>query len=236
MKFLTNPIFLHGAAVLFFASFAFLLGMIFMRLVRRSIEEEADISSDSPTLEALPLHVYNTVIRQLKQQQDELKAQSQAEQQRSRTTEQFTQIVLANLSCGVLSIAKNGLVKSSNAAAKQILGFASPVGMSLKDIFRSATVVSESDSNKESSGAILVADEFDNWQQSGGRRSKIEAEYQTPAGENRSLAITIVPLPASDGTLTGTAWLVDDISELKRLRDQVGGKEIYKARAAEAGG
>jgi nitrogen fixation/metabolism regulation signal transduction histidine kinase len=235
VKFLANPVFLHGAVVLFCASFAFLLGMIFMRLLRKSIQEESDIGPDSPTLETLPLHVYNTVIRQLKQQQDELKAQSQAEQQRSRTSEQFTQIVLANLSCGVLGVGKNGLVKSSNAAAKQILGFASPVGMSLKDIFRSAAVAAESDSGELGFGDALVVDQFNNWQQSGGVRGEIQAAYQTPGGEQRALAITMVSMPASDGVATAAAWLINDITELERLRSHVESNEMQKTRAAGAG-
>jgi nitrogen fixation/metabolism regulation signal transduction histidine kinase len=232
VKFLANPVFLHGAIVLFCASFAFCLGMAFMRLLKKSIQEEADISPDSPTLEALPLHVYNTVIRQLKQQQDELKAQSQAEQQRSRTSEQFTQIVLANVSCGVLSIAKNGLVKSSNTAAKQILGFASPVGLCLRDIFRHAVAAAASDSD-EGSGDFLVADQFENWRRAGSARSELQAEYQTPAGEHRSLALTMVPVPASDGVVT--ALLIDDITEWKRLRSELGREQNQKSRAARAG-
>jgi nitrogen fixation/metabolism regulation signal transduction histidine kinase len=235
VKFLANPVFLHGAAVLICASCAFLLGMMFMRLLRKSIQEETDISSDSPTFETLPLHVYNTVIRQLKQQQDELKAQSQAEQRRLRTSEQFTQVVLAHLSCGVLSIAKNGLVKSSNAAAKQILGFASPVGMSLKDIFRTPTVEADADSNKLDPGDIRIADEFEKWQQSGAGRSEIAAGYKTPAGEHRWLAITMVPVPASDGAVSGTGLLIDDITELKRLRSELVSRENQKARAAGTG-
>jgi nitrogen fixation/metabolism regulation signal transduction histidine kinase len=235
VKFLANPIFLHGAAVLICASLAFVLGMVFMRLLRKSIEDEADVSPDSPAIETLPLHVYNTVIRQLKQQQDELKAQSQAEQQRSRTSEQFTQTVLASLSCGVLSIAKNGLVKSSNMAAKQILGFASPVGMSLKDIFRSAAVEPDPDHGESNSADLLVADVFESWQHSGGASSEIQAEYKTPAGEHRSLAIRMVPVPASDGVVTGTALLVNDMTELKRLRNEVEGEQMRKARAAGRG-
>jgi nitrogen fixation/metabolism regulation signal transduction histidine kinase len=233
VKLLANPVFMHGAILLFCASFAFVLGMVFMRLLRKSIQEEAEIGPDSPTLETLPLHVYNTVIRQLKQQQDELKAQSQAEQQRSRTSEQFTQIVLANVSCGVLNIAKNGLVKSGNTAAKEILGFASAVGMRLRDIFRNAVVTAESASD-EVSGDLLFADQLDNWRRAGSARREVQAEYQTPAGEHRSLAITVVPVPASEGMVT--ALLIDDITELKRLRSELGSKENPKARAAAGTG
>lgn len=231
MKLLTNPVFLHGAAILFCASFTFLLGMIFMRLLRKTIQDEADVSSEAPAFEALPLHVYNTVIRQLKQQQDELKAQSQAEQRRTRTSERFTETVLANAPCGVLSVGKNGLVKSGNPAAKQILGFASPIGMSVKDIFRSAAT--EAKPNPEVAG-VVMSDEFDNVVHSG-TRSDFQIEYQTPAGESRSLSITIAPVLTSEGVVNGGAFLIDDITELARLRQTVAARDDSQALSAGAG-
>lgn len=248
MKILANPIFMHGAVVLFCASFAFLLGMMFMRLLRKSIQEEADLSSDSPAMEALPLNVYNTVIRQLKQQQDELKVQTRVEQQKTRASENFNQAVLANLSCGVLSVGKNGLVKSSNPAAKQILGFASPVGMSLKDIFREAAVEKKS-SEGPASGVALepvpVAEQVESVMRSAETRREIEAAgYQTPSGELRDLSITVVPMREPDGTLNGAACLIYDVSELKKLRREAEtqdrrepsqGKNASSGRAASAG-
>src|SRR5260370_21723595 len=112
-----------------------------MRALRRNIAAEADLdSAAAPTIETLPLHLYNTVIQQLKQQKHELQLQNQVEQRRSRTTEHFSQAVLSNLSSGVLVFGPNGLVKQANPAAKQILGFHSPSGMSAEDIFRYASL------------------------------------------------------------------------------------------------
>ena len=62
----------------------------------------------------------------------------QTEQHRARTSENFSQAVLTNLSCGVLVFGANGLVKTSNPAAKAILGFGSVNGMGAVDIFRAA--------------------------------------------------------------------------------------------------
>jgi nitrogen fixation/metabolism regulation signal transduction histidine kinase len=238
----SNPIFLHGAAILFCSSFAFVLGIVLMRLLRKSIQEEADISSDSPTLESLPLHTYNTVIRQLKQQQADLKAQSQAEQQRSRTTERFAEAVFSNLSCGLLSVGKNGLIKSSNPAAKQILGFASPAGMSVKDIFRSATVsIQSAQSSPDAEIPTLVSGEFDSVLRSGSGRREIQAEYLTPSGESRILSIAMVPVLSSDGSATAVACLISDTTELTRLRNEIASHarpieaSIASSRAVGAG-
>lgn len=231
MKLVTNPLFLHSAAVLFCASFAFLLGMIFMRLLRKSIQDEADISLDAPAFEAMPLHVFNTVIRQLKQQQEDLKAQSRAEQQRTRTTERFAETAFANISCGVLRVGKNGLVKSSNPAAKRILGFASPVGMSIRDIFRSAAT--GSDSNSGVNGPA-ISEELSNVLGSGIRRD-FQIGYQTPAGESRSLAITVAPVLSVEGAAVGAAYLIDDVTELTRFRDAASGRNDSRANSASAG-
>jgi PAS domain-containing protein len=107
------------------------------------IAAEADLDSAAPpTLEALPVHLYNTVIQQLKQQKHELQVQTLSEQRRARTSENFSQTVLTNLPCGVLVFGLNGLVKQANPAAKDILGFRSLSGMSATDIFREAAVCS----------------------------------------------------------------------------------------------
>jgi nitrogen fixation/metabolism regulation signal transduction histidine kinase len=47
------------------------------------------------------------VIQQLKQQKHELQVQTQTEQHRARTTENYSQAVLSNLSCGVLVFGMN---------------------------------------------------------------------------------------------------------------------------------
>ena len=231
MRILANPFVLRAGVVLFCATFAFLLGMIFIRLLRKSIDDEANISTETaPSLETLPLHVYNTVIQQLKQQKHELIAQSQAEQNRARTSETFSQAVLSNLSCGVLVFGMNGLVKTSNPAAKEILGFASTTGMGAEDIFRdavirntksSASTVGAADDESlsgESFDAIPFSDEVDAVLREGGGRREVQAEYETPAGEKRFIAVTVSPVKAVDGSLLGVACLVNDLSELEQIR------------------
>ena len=253
VKILTNPVVLRALVVLFCSSFAFLLGLIFIRLLRKNIDEEADLSPDAPrSPDALPMHLYNTVIQDLKQQKHEMQVQSQAEQHRARVSETFSQAVISNLSCGVLVFGTNGLVKTTNSAAKDILGFASITGMSAEDIFRGAVVrresvrhddldhdLSDGDPSEEISGdnaccdtppaafpdestdePVCVADEVDAVLQGGGKRRQIQAEYETPAGENRLLAVTVSPVPAADSGLLGVACLINDLSELDRIRRQ----------------
>ena len=204
MKILANPVILHAAVVLFLSGFAFMIVVVFMRLLRRNIEEESEISSEAtPSLETLPLHLYNTVIQQLKQQKNELQAQSQTEQRRARTSENFSQAVLSNLSCGVLVFGTNGLVTQSNPAAKQILGFASSSAMGADDLFRGE-----------------IAAEVHSVLREGSARRQLDTNYTTPAGEKRRIAVTVSPVPAADGSLLGAACLITDLSAFEQIRLQ----------------
>ena len=143
VRLLANPLVLPTVLVLFAAGTAFVFAVWLMRRLRRNIAAESDLGcAGPPSLENLPLHLYNTVIQQLKQQKHELQLQTLAEQRRARTTENFSQAVLSHLSSGVLVFGLNGLVKQANPAAKEILGFQSPSGMSAEDIFRDAVVCS----------------------------------------------------------------------------------------------
>jgi len=193
--------------------------------LRKNISEEANLSADAPpSLENLPLHLYNTVIQQLKQQKHELQVQTQTEQRRARTTENFSQAVLSNLSSGVLVFGINGLVKQANPAAKQILGFHSPSGMSAQDIFRGAEVCVPDPSAVYSDGLGdspgRLTEEINAVLREGSNCRQLEADYTTPAGEKLRIAVTVSPVPAADGGLIGAACLISDRSEFELIRHQ----------------
>ena len=225
MRILANPVLLRAILVMVCAMSAFLLGLLFIRALRKNIAEESDLSGGGPvSLETLPLHLYNTVIQQLKQQKHELQVQSQAEQHRARTSENFSQAVLSNLSCGVLVFGTNGLVKTSNPAAKAILGFASATGMGAADIFRGAVVRPAQSAapgvlgDESGDEAVLLADEISAVLRESSKRREIEAEYETPAGEKRFIAVTISAVPAVDGGLLGVACLINNRTEMEDIR------------------
>ena len=225
VRLLANPLVLRAAIAFFAAGGAFVFAIWLMRALRRNIAAEADLDSGAaPKLEALPLHLYNTVIQQLKQQKHELQLQNQAEQRRARTTENFSQAVLSNLSSGVLVFGPNGLVKQANPSAKQILGFHSPSGMSAEDIFRSAAVRSPDASApgpaRTRDSAEKLSEEIHAVLREGSKCRQIEADYTTPAGQKLRIAVTVSPVPASDGSLLGVACLINDRSEFERIRDQ----------------
>ncbi len=220
----------------FCAVAAFLLGLYLIRRLRKKITEESDLSDGAGhSIDSLPLHLYNTVIQQLKQQKHELQVQSQAEQQRARTTENFSQTVLSNLSCGVLVFGSNGLVKTANPAAKSILGFASTTGMSAENIFRAAAVHSSGLTpavfpDETPDAPVRLVDEIHTVLREGSKRRQIEADYECPTGEKRFLRMTISRVPAADGGLLGVACVINDLSELEHIRQQ---QELHGEISAE---
>jgi len=225
VRLLTNPLVLRAVLVLIAAGGAFVMAIGLMRSLRRKIAAEADLDCVTTSkLEAVPFHLYNTVIQQLKQQKHELQVQTLSEQRRARTTENFSQAVLSNLSSGVLVFGLNGLVRQANPAAKEILGFNSPSGMSAEDIFRDAAVCSTDSSAVYSDGLGSwpgrLTEEVHAVLREGSKCRQLEADYTTPAGQKLRIAVTVSPVPAVDGSLLGAACLISDRSEFERMRHQ----------------
>jgi signal transduction histidine kinase len=51
----------------------------------------------------------------------------------------------------------------------------------------------------------------------GSQRREVEAEYETPAGEKRFIAVTVSAVPAVDGGLLGVACLINDRTEMEEM-------------------
>ena len=223
MRLATNPIVLRMVLVFVAAGFAFIVGLLLMKRMRRSISEEGSFS-DTPSSvsvsESFPLHTYHAVIQQLKQQKHELQSLQLLERRRAKTSENISAAVLSNLSSGVLFFTPNGLVRQANASAKQILGFASPAGMSAAEIFREAKLISASDgsfANLAEAVSVSLREKT--------RSQRLEARYRTPAGEERTLDITVSSVHAPDSEVLsaaclGVTCLISDRTEVTEIRRQ----------------
>ena len=80
------------------AGFAFVMGLLLIRRMRRSITEEASFADAPVAPESFPLHTYHAVIQQLKQQKHELLSSQREERRRAKTSENISAAVLSNLS------------------------------------------------------------------------------------------------------------------------------------------
>jgi PAS domain-containing protein len=204
--------------------------------MRRLLTEESFAVDAAPDLAQFPMRTYTAVIQQLKQQKHELLSVQQVERRRAKTSENISAAVLANLSNGVLFLTTNGLARNANTAAKSILGFASPVGMSASEIFRGAKLNS---SSSRSSHQTLAAAVHSSLQTQGASRS-VEADYLTPSGEQRILEITISPVSTPSGETLGAACLITDktefatIQRLQELRGEMSAEMALALRSSVA--
>jgi PAS domain-containing protein len=225
VKLLTNAIFVRMAAAFLIAIAAFVAGVVGLRILRRRIIED-DVLADNAG-EGNTSYPYSVVIQQLKQQKFELQTEQQTQRRRTKTSEQITSAVIAKLPCGVLFVAPNGLIKQANAAARRILGFASPLGMGLDELFRDSSFVLKSGESGR------IADLFKKALQ-GPAPSPFEGRYCTANGEERALAITLIPLNTGAGESLGIASVItDESSNADSRRAQLLHGEISAEMALE---
>jgi nitrogen fixation/metabolism regulation signal transduction histidine kinase len=214
VKLLTNPIVLRMAVVGFAAVFAFVMGLLIVRRLRRSLLQEAYAIDVPPSADSFPLHTYHAVIQQLKQQKHELQSEQQVERRRAKTSENISAAVLSNLSCGVLFFTPNGLVRQANISAKHILGLAAPVGMNAAEMFRDAALISDSGSYANVAEAVQACLR----EKTPFRR--FAAQYLTPAGHERILDVSVTAVHSPDGDVLGSACLINDQTEMAQIRRQ----------------
>jgi PAS domain-containing protein len=212
VKILLSPTFVRLATVLVSTLAAFVLAIVGVRWLRRRLVESDDNLENLGPDNASAVYPYSAIIQQLKQQKFALENEQQAQRRRAKTSEHITASMIAHLPCGVLFVTPNGLVRQANAAARQMLGFASPLGMSLTELFRDAKAVSDSKADSR------VAETFQGALQSKAGTTNFESSYLTPNGEERLLKFTLIPMCAPTGETLGMASVVSDESASADLR------------------
>jgi len=225
VKLLLIPMVLRLGMLLLITIAAFVVGAIAIRRTRKSLVGETDSFAQSPlAAEGLPIHSYHAVIQQLKQQKHELTALQLAARRKAKASDTLSATVLANLSCGVLFFNASGLVRQANSMARQLLGFASPVGMRASELFRTATLTlrensAEGASSVEQAVAPAVRGES--------VVSGLVLDYIDPEGIRRVLDLTVSPVLAEDASIMGTTFVLTDRTEISRIRhDQEMQKEV----------
>ena len=213
MKLLANPIVIRMGFALLAAVGAFVVGVVGMRMLRRGmVEADVPMSMDPENSVALQT---SAIIQQLKQQKFVLENKQQTDRRRSKTSEQITAATMANLPCGVLFVGPNGLVRQANVAARKILGFASPMGMSVNELFRDARAVG-SDGD-----AGTVSESLQRALSRASPAVHFDCPYWTPSGDERTLRMKLVPVQAS-GEILGVLAVISDASEVTGMqRDQI---------------
>lgn len=228
MNLLMNPMLLRMGLLLFAAIGAFGFALLSMRSLRKRLVAEPESMDRAPlAAEGLPVHAYHAVIQQLKQQKHELTTQQLVDRRKAKASDTLSSTILSSLSCGVLFLNTNGLVRQANAAARSLLGFASPIGLHFSDLFRTALLrpqnISTSGSGTQSSVELALAPAL-------AGKSAVRGlmlTYFTRDGENHVLEVTASPVLAEDASPMGATLVLTDRTDIERIRhDQRTHQEI----------
>ena len=214
MRMLLNPVVARMVILLIVALASFAIGAFAIHRFRKGLGEEVDSLSQSPlAAEGLPIHSYHAVIQQLKQQKHELTAQQLSDRRKARAADAVSAAVFTNLSCGVLFFNTAGLLRQANHAARQLLGFASPIGMGLADLFRTASLRDSESATDQPSLLDAVAPALTGEQAIRG----LMIDFVCPDGIQRTLELTVAPVLGEDTRPMGTAFVLTDKTEMARM-------------------
>ena len=229
MKFFDNPLFFRFGLLIFLA----LAAMVFAWLISRKMRKEMDSETDMDSARRLPTNegafaaaAYQGVIQRLKEQEQAFARLQQQHRERADAQENLSEAVLSNLTSGVLIFNKSGLLQLANRSARQILGYASPTGMHARQVFRGTTAVRKDEGDAGDGNALLGA--ITDTLEHGTAARRLEADYATPAGEQRVLGITISPVRGPAGTPLA-ACLVSDLTDIAYLSRQIRTQEKLAA-------
>ncbi len=222
MNLLVNPLVLRMALLLLASVAAFVLALFAMRRLRKNLVPEPESLNYAPmAAEGLPVHAYHAVIQQLKQQKHELATQQLSDRRKAKASDTLSSTILSNLSCGVLFFNTSGLVRQVNPAARKLLEFASPVGLHIADLFRTATLRPESNLSSLSSGSASELSVEQALAPALAGKSAVRGlvlNYFMRNGESRVLEIAASPVLAEDASLMGTTLVLTDKTDIERIR------------------
>jgi PAS domain-containing protein len=213
--------------LLFAAIVAFGLALFVIRRLRKNLVSEPESLNHVPlAAEGLPVHAYHAVIQQLKQQKHELATQQLSDRRKAKASDTLSSTILSNLACGVLFLNTSGLVRQANAAARKLLGFASPVGLHASDLFRTATLRPESDRSSSDSASTVEQALAPALAGNSAVRGLV-VNYFTRDGESHVIEVTASPVMADDASLMGTTLVLADKTDIERIRhDQKMHREV----------
>jgi PAS domain-containing protein len=228
-QFLHNPLVVRMALGIVVFLCIFLLGAVLIRKVRQDITAEtAPAAPPQAGSSAFSFAAYNAVIQQLREKEKSLQRLLETEQQRSASAEITYEAVLANLASGVVLLDRLGGVRQANRAARSLLGYASPLMFNLRDLFRTVILVRWPDGTETNSPASMIT-ALQQAIREGVPFPKVEIEYRTPAGQQRTLAVSAFPVNeknqngniGKDKEAIESCCLIEDITQITEIARQM---------------
>lgn len=220
-KLLRNPVALKMALVAVFCVSLLLLAILIIRRLRRNFQVEATPKRLSEGAAGFSLATYHGLAQQLREREKELERLRAKYQAEAATAANVTETVLANLSCGVIFFDRTGLVRQANRTAKSLLGYSSPFSFHIRDLFRGVSRVRWQETSEEAQSAAPLVHALQETLRHAVRFPRLRVDYRSPSGEKRVLGVTAAPVPGKGNEIVGVSCLIDDLTEIADLSQEV---------------
>ena len=179
----------------------------FKRIKKQAIEAGRDVGGDSGDVEALVAD-YDRIIQELKEKESELLRLNKAITNKADRLEQFNEYLVSSITSGILTVDVNGRILSINAAAARLLHAdgESAVGMDINTV-----IAFGSDLDKLVTGTL----------RSSQSQPYQELTYNMAAQEPLVLGVIASPIYDDKSRVIGACILINDRTELERLRSEL---------------
>lgn len=221
-KLLHNPVTLK-MTLLGIVCFAILLtGLVLIRKMRRSIQEESEPVRLSQGNAGFTLSTYDGLARQLREQEKELQQLREQYQTETTLAGNINETVLASLACGVLFFDRAGVLRQANRAAKLLLGYSSPFSFHMRDLFRGVGRTRWADTtNEDAQSAVPLLRAMQETLRGGAAFPRMKVDYRTPGGQKRVLGVSASAVRGKTNEVVGVSCVLDDLTELAELTEEV---------------
>lgn len=158
------------------------------------------------------IETYRRMIEQLREKEQELRRLREVERHRADALQELNASIVDSMVSGVLILDLSGNVRSMNEVARTILGLADEriTGRPLAEVLRLLPELQGRVRACLDQGAVVARDEI---------------RLGIPGIGRRDVGLTISPLKDAAGARTGVLCLMVDLTEIKRLQEEVRLKE-----------
>jgi nitrogen fixation/metabolism regulation signal transduction histidine kinase len=193
VKMLLNPMMVQMIAVFFAIGAVMVFAFIVIKALRRDLVSSSELqNSNRADMSNFAIAACQGVIANLKSKEQELLTSLAVERCRVTALEASSNLVLDNIATGVVTVSSSLLVMKANRAARTLLGFASPLNMHVKEIFRGLQTVELPSTNGALTG---ISQAFRDVIANGAMYRDVPAAYCTPGGDKRRFHLQLIPAP-----------------------------------------
>jgi PAS domain S-box-containing protein len=202
---------LLGAGVLFIV----LLLIALVRLMNRTSRKQTahfTVPDASYNNQQFMMATFQGVIQRLKEQERELERLHRLERERADFNQNVSENITRNMPTGLITVNRNGIITSSNPAAKEIIQLRLLKNMHYKQILAARSYL-------DLNGMI------ENCLQTGARYHRAEIEVTLDNSKSKTLGVSVSPIEGDQQAISGVVCLMSDLTELVALKKQLHLKE-----------